>query len=252
MNFAQIGQLPLSLRNYAEVLSAPETWRGVWLSVVYTVGATVPSFVLGLGTALLLNRRFPGRRLFRTLVLLPWAVPGVVAAVGFLWILDASYGVLNYALESVGLISEGVAWFSDPDTAMFAVILPTVWKGYPFFTLALLAALQSIPDELYEAARVDGASPFSQFRYITWPGIRTTAVLTIVLIGLWVFREFDFIYPLTGGGPDGATETLAIRIYNEAFGFFNMGVAGALGILTLLIAAVFVLILYPKMREDFF
>lgn len=248
----QIGQLSLTLENFATTLSDTATGRSLWLSVVYTIGATVPSFLIGLGTALLLNRQFPARRWLRTLILLPWAVPNVIAGIAFLWMLDSSYGIVNYLLQSTGLITENIAWFFDPDTAMIAVILPTAWQGYPFFTLTLLAALQSVPKDLYEAAKIDGATSFAQFRFITWPAIRTPATVAYTLIALWVFREFDFIYALTGGGPNGATETLAIRIYNEAFQFFHFGIASALGIITLLICALLVVSVFPKMKQDFF
>lgn len=252
MNLTDISQSSFSIENYITVFTDYKTWRSVWVSIVYTAVSTGGAFILGLVTALLLNKHFFGRRWFRTLILLPWAVPSVVAVLGFVWLLDASYGVVNYLLISIGIISENIEWFVDPNTAMIAVIFPTVWKGYPFFTLMLLAALQSIPDDLYEAARVDGASATALFRWITWPGIKATSVLALVLNGLWVFREFDFIYPTTGGGPSGATETLAIRIYNEAFSFFNMGIASALGIFTIFLCVVVVLFTFPLLKGEFF
>lgn len=252
MSFSKIHETPFSLDNYQSVFGNPETWRSLKTAIVYTIGSTALGFFLGLGTALLLNKRRFARRILRILVLLPWSVPGVVAAISFLWILDSSYGIMNYFLRSSGIISSNLSWFFDPNLAMISVILPTVWKGYPFFTLTLLAAMQSIPDSLYEAGRVDGASKPKLFCYITWPGIRTQAVLSIVLNGLWTFRVFDIIYPTTGGGPLGATETLAIRIYNEAFRFYQMGKAATLGLLALVICGIFILSLYPLMKKRFF
>lgn len=252
MNLTDISHTSFSMQNYITVLTDYKTWRSVWVSIVYTAVSTGGAFILGLVTALLLNKHFFGRRWFRTLILLPWAVPGVVAVLGFVWLLDASYGVVNYLLTSNGIVSENIEWFVDPNTAMIAVILPTVWKGYPFFTLMLLASLQSIPGDLYEAARVDGASATALFRWITWPGIKATSVLALVLNGLWVFREFDFIYPTTGGGPSGATETLAIKIYNEAFSFFHMGIASAIGIFTILLCVIVVLFTFPILKGEFF
>jgi len=252
MSLDQIGTQGFSLTHYTKVFSSANTIYSVTRSVIYAVGSLIPSFLIGLGTALLLNRSFPGRRAFRTLVLIPWSVPGVVASVSFLWLLNGAYGVVNYLLRSVGLISKNIDWFTNPSTAMAAVIIPTIWKGYPFFTLMLLAALQSIPIELYEAAKVDGASKVAQFRYITWPGIRNTATLALVLQGLWTFRVFDIIYSTTGGGPLRVTETLALRIYNEAFGFFRTGMASALGVLTLAICALIVLLSYRALRQRFY
>lgn len=231
-----LGAMPLTFANYFEVLTDPGLLGDLWRSIVYTLGVLAPAFFIGLGLALLLNRSFPGRRIIRPLVLLPWAIPGVAVSAAFVWMLDASYGVVNAILRNVGIISENIAWLADPDSAMIAVIIPTVWKYYPFFTLVLLAALQSIPDELYEAAQLDGASAHRQFSYVTWPAVRTASALAIIITAIGIFREFDFIYPLTGGGPNNATQTLAIRIYNEAFQFFELGIAAALGVITMVIA----------------
>lgn len=251
MSVDQINSQPISMVNYSSVLQDPGTWHSLWITALYTGFSTLFIFLLGLGTALLLNRKLPGKRIWRTLILLPWAVPGVVAAIVFLFMLDGSFGIVNWMIRSVGL-GPGPAWYFDPNTALAAVIVPTVWKGYPFLTIIMLAALQSIPAELYEAARVDGAAPVAQFRSITWPAIRGAAVLGIILSGLWVFHVFDFIYPLTGGGPNGATETWAIRIYNEAFSFFQPGSASALGILATILAVLVVASVFPIMRKQFF
>ena len=228
------------------------TWHSAWVSFAYTFGTIVPAFGIGLGTALLLNRVFPWRRWLRSLMLLPWAVPGVMVSIVFLWLFDASFGVVNYALRSLGLIAVDVAWYTNESTALIAVIVPTIWKAYPFFTLTLLAALQSIPDDLYEGAGVDGASARQRFANITWPGIRGPAVLALILNGLWAFREFDIIFAATGGGPAKATETLGIRAYNEAFGYFYMGRAAVIGVLMLAIAFVFVLVARRELRKEFF
>lgn len=238
--------------NYTQLWTDPKVRDSLLLALVYTIGSIIPAFVLGLATALLLNKRFPGRRVLRTLVLLPWAVPTVLAAIAFLWILDASYGVLNYLLSSVGLIDENIAWLASTETSMIAVIIPTVWKIYPFFTLIILAAVQAAPGDLYEAAAVDGAGPVRQFSSITWPVIRPACWLSLILQGLWTFREFDIIYPMTGGGPADSTNTLAIKVFNEAFNQFDMGFASALGILTMAVGALAILIFYPKLRQQAF
>src|SRR5437016_7527888 len=252
LNFAALGQRPFGLGNYASVLTDSATWHSAWVSFAYTFGTIVPAFAIGLGTALLLNRVFPLRRWLRSLMLLPWAMPGVMVSIVFLWLFDASFGVVNYALRSLGLITIDVAWYTNESTALIAVMVPTIWKAYPFFTLTLLAALQSIPPNLYEAADVDGASARQRFTNITWPGIRGPAVLALILNGLWTFREFDIIFAATGGGPAKATETLGIRAYNEAFGYFYMGRAAAIGVLMLTIALAFVLIARRELRKEFF
>jgi multiple sugar transport system permease protein len=252
LNFLALGRRPLGLGNYQTVLTDAATWHSVWVSLVYTFGSIVPAFLIGLCTALLLDHVFPLRRWLRSLMLLPWAVPGVMVSIVFLWLFDASFGVTNYLLRTLGIIDTDIAWYSTESTALFAVIVPTIWKAYPFFTLTLLAALQSIPSDLYEAAAVDGVNRWQRFAHITWPGIRGPATLALVLNGLWAFREFDIIFAATGGGPAKATETLGIRAYNEAFGYFYMGRAAVVGVLMLLIALGAVLIARRHLRKEFF
>jgi multiple sugar transport system permease protein len=230
----------LSLEHFGAVFTQPDTLRQLLLTAVYVVGTLGPAFLLGLVVALLLRNPFPGRRWLRSLILLPWAVPGVAASAIFLWMLDGSFGVLNKILSALNIIDYPIAWYSNPRTAMAAVIFPTVWKLFPFFAMILLASLQTVPNELYESARVDGAGAWMRYRAVTWPGIRGAGYAALLIGGLGVYREFDFIYPLTRGGPEDVTTTLAISIYREAFQFSNMGFASALGIVSTLIAAVFV------------
>jgi len=252
LNFLALDRRPLGFGNYAFVLADDATWHSLYVSLVYTFGTLVPAFAIGLGTALLLNRVFPFRRWLRSIMLLPWAVPGVMVSLIFIWLFDAQFGVVNYALRSLGIITSDVAWYTTESTALFAVIVPTIWKSYPFFTLTLLAAMQSIPDHLYEAAKVDGATARQRFTHITWPGIRGPATLALVLNGLWVFREFDIIFAATGGGPAKATETLGIRAYNEAFSYFYMGRAAVVGVLMLVIALIAVFVARRQLRKEYF
>lgn len=231
----------LSLEHYIQVFVSPDTLYHLWLTFVYMAGTLVPAFLIGLAVALLLRDPFPARRWLRSLILLPWAVPGVAASAIFLWMLDGSFGIINKMLTALSIIERPIAWYSDPRTAMVAVIFPTVWKLFPFFAMILLASLQTVPTELYESARVDGAGVWQRYRAVTWPGIRGAAYSALLIGGLGVFREFDFIYPLTRGGPSDVTTTLAISIYREAFQFSNMGFASALGVVSTLIAGVMVI-----------
>ncbi len=242
---------PLGTANFERVLHQQALWDAFGHSAVYTVGSLVPAFVAGLLFALLFHRAFPARRWLRSLLLLPWAVPGVVVSITFLWMLDASYGVVNAVLRDLGMLSADIAWFVDARTAMAAVLVPTVWKSFPFFAITILAALQSIPDTLYEAARVDGASAWQRFRYVTWPGIRGPALLAALLNALWTFREFDIIYASTRGGPAGATETLGILVYREAFESVRFGTAAAIGVLMLGTATIFVALSMRVLRKEF-
>lgn len=233
MNMARIGQLPTGTGNYARLMNDPAFIRAAVNTGLYVGGSVLAAFVIGLLTALLLDQRFPARRVMRTLLLLPWAVPGVVASVVFRWMFDGSFGVVNAILRKLGLLSTDIAWFADGRTALAAVIAPTVWKAYPLITLTLLAALQTIPGELYEAAGVDGAGPAARFRHVTWPGIAAAAILSALVSALWIARDIDIVFAATGGGPARATETLALYIYDEAFQFFRIGTAAAAGVVML-------------------
>jgi multiple sugar transport system permease protein len=250
MNFAKNWEIPLSLSRYGSVLTESRTWIILGRSFVYLLGSLIPSYLLGLFTALLLNRNFAGRRVFRTLAILPWTIPGVVASIMFVWMFDSTYGVVNFILTRLGIIHDYKAWFYDTSLVMFSVILPTIWKGYPFFTISILAALQSIPLDYYEAAEVDGCGAIRKFLYITWPGIQETSILALILNGLWSFRVFDIIYSTTKGGPNDATTTIAIQIYNEAFQYFDINKASVLGVVAFFVSAVIVCIFYPLMSKE--
>lgn len=245
MNFARIHDLPLGFGNYVRVLTDPQFWNSVFVSVVYVGGSIAIAYAIGLGIALLLNERLPGNRVLRTIVLIPWAVPGIVLGIMFLWILDSSYGVFNAMLRDLGILSADFPWFVDRRTALVSVMVPTIWKSYPMITLTVLAALQSIPKELYEAADVDGATHLQKFRFITWAGIRGPSMLVLMISALGIFRDVDIVFGTTGGGPAGATETMSLYVYREAFNYFRMGTATAVGtvmiIVALLIGAVFTL-----------
>jgi multiple sugar transport system permease protein len=165
---------------------------------------------------------------------------------------DKTYGIVNYALAWTGLVDKPIDWLLNPTAALFAVCLTTIWKGYPFFTIMLLAALQAIPADLYDAARVDGASTWDEFRTITLPAIRSVTAIVLLIQSLWVFREFTVIFILTGGGPAGATRTLAIWTYTEAFGNFNMGFAAAIGVLTLLVSVIASVVFVRMSRSEFY
>ena len=237
-NVARLDRLPLGFGNYSRVLQDEVVWQAAGRTLFFAVGVIGPAFCIGLALALLLNRDFPGRRTLRSLMLLPWAVPGVVAALAFLWMFDASYGVVNALLRNAGFGGGDIAWFSTEATAPWTVLLPAIWKCFPFFVLTLLAALQSIPVALYEAAKIDGANALQSFRHVTWPGIRGAAVLAVILQTLWVVKDFDIIFATTGGGPSRATQTLSLLIYEEAFQFFRLGNAAAVGVILLAACAV--------------
>ena len=227
------------LANYRAIWEAPEFWHALIFNGIYTVASVAGLYGVSLAVALLLNDEFRGRGLFRSLAIVPWAVPYVVAALTWIWILDIQFGVLNSVLLRSGVIEKAIPWLLSPGWAKFSVILSTIWKQFPFAAIMLLAGLQSIPRELYEAAGVDGAGPFSRFRYVTMPGLHNVSLLVILLTGIQVFKLFTVIYLLTGGGPGRATETLVVQTYIEAFSTFDMGRASAIGVVTLVLTLIF-------------
>jgi multiple sugar transport system permease protein len=243
---------PHTLENYRQLFSSPEFLPALRISLLYVAVVTTSCYLIGLWTAWLLNHRFPARRFARLLITIPWAIPIVVATNIFWWMFDRTFGLVNYALLGTGLVGQPIDWFLNPVAAMVAVCLTTIWKGYPFFTVMLLAALQAIPTELYDAAKVDGAGPWREFRTITLPALRGVTGIVLLINALWVFREFTVIFVLTGGGPANATQTIAIWTYLEAFANFEMGFAAAIGVVTLAISVMASIVFVRMSRSEFY
>ena len=229
---------PFTLDNYQRLFASEDFWNACWVTFKLVVIVTSACFLLGLFTALLVNNRFKGRAIARLFVAMPWAVPEVIAVVIFAWLFDSSFGLMNWVLIKAGLIERTLNWFSEPGPAFVAVATTMIWKGYPFVSIMTLAGLQSIPDDYYAAARVDGANARQRLIWITLPSLAPVLGVTTVLVMLWIFRDFSIIYVLTGGGPLKATQTLSIMTYEQAFGFFKMGYASAVGVVTLIICVV--------------
>lgn len=237
VKLARIGadRKPFTLENYLKLFRSPDFWFSCWVTLKLVVVVSASCLAIGLSTALLVNNRFKGRTLARLLMALPWAVPEVIAVVIFAWIFDSSFGFLSWLFIQIGLADEMIAWVSSPVAAFWAVALTMIWKGFPFVSIMALAGLQSIPTDFYAAAKVDGANVFQRFRWITVPSLMPVLGVTLILVILWVFRDFSIIKVLTDGGPLKATTTLSIMTYEQAFGFFKFGYASAVGVLTLVI-----------------
>lgn len=240
VKIARIGadRKPFTSENYSWLFSSGEFYSSLWVTIrlLLFVGGT--ALILGFAFALLLNERFKGRSVARLLVIMPWAVPEVVAVVIWAWMMDSSFGVFNWLLITSGIIDEPLAYASDPTSAFFAVCLVMIWKGYPFICIMLLAGLQSIPEEQYQAASVDGANVFQRFWHVTVPNMLPVLGVCFVMTSLWVFRDFAIIFVLTEGGPIGATKSLAIMTFEQSFQFFRMGRAAAVGVITLILCAI--------------
>lgn len=229
---------PFTTANYQKLFASSEFWMACWVTLKLVVVVTAGSLITGVSTALLVNNRFRGRTLARLAMALPWAVPEVIAVVIFAWIFDSSFGLMSWLLVTLGLSDGMIAWVSTPGAAFWAVAITMIWKGYPFVSIMTLAGLQSIPSDFYNAAKVDGANVFQRFRWITLPLLMPVLGVTLVLVILWVFRDFSIIKVLTEGGPLKSTQTLSIMTYDQAFGFFNFGYASAVGVVTLVICVV--------------
>jgi multiple sugar transport system permease protein len=221
----------IDFSNYAAMLGDPDFLWIMIRTLVFTILIDVIVLFVGLGVALLMNWPFAGRGLVRSLLTVPWAVPEVPVALTFLFMLDPTFGVFNLLARLVPGVTENPQWLLDPVLAMAIIVVVTVWKGFPFYSLVLLAALQSVPEELYEAARIDGAGAWAQFRNVTVPGIRATIALLAILAFIYSMQQFTLIWLITGGGPVDATTTLAPGIYLQAFRFYNFGYAGAMAVI---------------------
>ncbi len=201
----------VGLANYAYLLSDPQWWRAVGNTLLFTLLSVGLETILGLVIALTINAHMPGRGLVRAAILIPWAIPTVVSAKMWAWMLHDLYGVVNVLLMSLGLIDRPWAWLADPTLSMAAVVLVDVWKATPFMALLTLAALQVLPQDIYEAARVDGIGPVKSFFHITLPLIRPALLIAVIFRSLDALRVFDVIYVLTGNNENTATMSVYAR-----------------------------------------
>ena len=227
-----------SLRNYEAVAGDEVVRLAATNTAVFTAVSVGGHLLLGLAVALLLDQRVPGRTLFRNLALLPWMLPPAVVATGWAWLYQNPFGMLNPLLVGIGVLGAPRAWLASPDTAMGAVIVANLWRGFPFISLVLLAGLQAIPAALYEAASADGASALQRFRHVTLPGLKRVLLIAATLDVINTVKYFDLIWVMTGGGPANRTEVFATLIYRVAFQFFRSGRAAALAVI--MVAAVLV------------
>lgn len=198
--------------------------------------------MIGLMLALLLNRDIKGRGFYRALVLLPWVVSNTVVAANFRWILNDRYGFINTTLQKLGLIEKPIQFLANMTNAKLTVIALGIWKTVPFMCIVILAALQAVPKDQYEAAAIDGAGYWKKLRYITLPAIRSVTVMATTLQFIWNFNNFEPIWLLTSGGPNEATQTLAVQIYEEAFVKNRIGYAAAIAVVVLIFMMIFTLL----------
>jgi len=220
----------------------------VRVTVLFTVVTVIAEFALGLLIALVVNSRFRGRGLMRAAMLVPWAIPTVLSAQMWKWMYNDIFGVFNDMLRRLGLIEQNIAWLAKPSTALPAVMAIDIWKTTPFVALLLLAGLQVIPEELYEAATVDGASRIRQFLVITLPLLRPAIAVALIFRSLDALRAFDVFYVLFGARPD--TQTMAVYAQNNIVAFSDVGYGSAISVLIFLIIAIFVVAYVTSLRVE--
>lgn len=223
--------------NYGEVLTDPLFWESLWRTVQWVVLGVGFQFVFGFALALLLNKKFKGRGLVRSISLIPWVTPGVLIGLMWRWIYDGNYGVLNDILLKLGIIQDKIPFLAQKSTAFPSVVITIIWQGIPFFALMLMAGLQGVPEELYEAGDIDGANVFQKLFKITIPSIKNTIFVTTLLRIIWVANSVDVIFNMTGGGPAYSSQTLSVYIFNKA-NSLNLGYSSAMSILLTLLLLV--------------
>lgn len=221
-------------QNYQDLLASGNLLQSLGLTVVYTAGTVISAVLLGSAAALVVNTSFRGRALVRGILIAPWAVPAVAVSLIFSWMYNPDNGVLNNIVVAVG--GDPQRWLVDPSLAMVSVIVASVWKVTPFVMLVVLAALQSVPEELLEAARIDGANAYMRLRAVVLPHVLPTIKIVSLLMTVWSIRRFEIIWLLTGGGPSNATNTLVINVFREAFQNSKLGSAAAVGIVGLMLS----------------
>lgn len=240
----------VGLDNYRSLFHDPVMRIALQNSGVWVAGVVLFQFLGGLVGAVLLNRQFPGRAAVRGLALIPWATPSVLVALMWTWMLDGNYGLLNDLLVKSGLLSRFQPWLAQPGSALPAVMLADVWQGIPFFAVMLLAALQAIPEELFEAAKIDGASAWRLFRHVTLPLLLPTILITTMLRMIWTANYMDLIMVMTGGGPGYSSLTVPLHAYYTAYKRLDFGYGSTIAIVQVAILAVAIVFYLRQLRAN--
>ena len=236
--------------NFKKLFGDPDGLMILKNSIIYVVISVAGQFLLGLTLALALKKQFKGRGLYQSIVFLPWAFSGFVVGLIFRWSFNGEYGVVNNLLMKLGIIDNNIAWLGTPGYSLAVVIIAMIWMGIPFFAIMILAALQSIPADVYEAADVDGCGTVRQFFQITLPYIKPTLITTVLLRTIWIFNSLDLVVIITDGGPANSSQTLPAYMYSKAFGSYDFGFAAALGVMLMIILGLYALIFLKVTKYD--
>jgi len=240
----------VGIENFVDVLSNPALHRSLVATAEFTLLSVIGTAIFGILVAMLLNQPFAGAKILQALILIPWAVPPVMAGIIWRWMFAGNVGIINGALYSLGLIDSYYSFFGGPITATLAVLVARLWKDIPIAAILSLAAFQVIPPELYDAAKIDGAGIWSRFRYVTFPFLRPTLTVILILETLISFVTFDLIFAMTGGGPADATTFIAWYTYNEIFTNLNLGRGAALAFAIALLTLVLAMAYFFALRSE--
>ncbi len=234
----------VGIKHYVNLFRDKYFINSISITIRYIVITVLLRFVIGLIAALLLNEDVKGVGIARSIIIIPWAMPVVVVCLLFVQMFDFQYGIINYMLSTIGIIKEPVKWLSDKNLALPVAMFVNVWKGWPWVAIMLLAGLQGIQREYYEAAQIDGAGFFKQFRHVTLPMLKPVSMTVFILLMVWTIKDFDIVYILNKGGPAHATEHITIFIYQKAFEALRMGEASAAGVLMLMVTMFFTIVYF--------
>lgn len=234
------------LDNFKTVVSDEHFGQAVKNSILWTIFSVLGEYILGLITAVLLNQKLRGRAIFRTFIFIPWLVPIIVAGMTWDWLLNPEFGIINYTLTNMNIIDTPINFLGDSRYALATVIFVNIWRSFPYYTISFLSAMQSIPGDLTEAAAIDGAGVFRRFFSVTLPQLRSVSLVIVFIHVIWTAVNFDFIWVMTEGGPNYATETLPIMIYRYSMKKFDVGAASALSTMMFTVMVVLFIFYYHK------
>jgi ABC-type sugar transport system permease subunit len=242
----------VGLENYRNVITGEYFGVALKNSLLFTLFSAPLVVLTGTAAALFLNREFRGATVLRSIVLLPWALPGAISAVLWVWVFHPSWGVINSVLGNLHLIDRSIPWLTDPNLAFFSVVTAHVWTQIPFTIILVMAALSTLSEDVIEAAELDGATPAQSFLHITFPHIKSIIVVLLVYNALTAFTTYDIVYAMTGGGPGTATTLLSFHIWKESFSMYDFGAGSAVAFIVVAISALLILAITKAIPSDLF
>lgn len=234
------------IENFETFIEDEHFAQAVRNTFLWTIFSVAGEYLMGMITAVLLNQKFKGRAIFRTCIFIPWLVPIIVAGMTWDWMLNPEFGIVNYLLKNMGLINESINFLGDSKYALATVIFVNIWRSFPYYTISFLSAMQSIPGDLAEAASIDGAGMFRRFFSVTLPQLRSVSLVILFIHVIWTAVNFDFIWVMTEGGPNYATETLPVMIYRYSMRKFDVGAASALSTMMFTVMVILFIFYYRK------